>query len=54
MNFDELVAAAERDPATADFAQLRKAYVASPRYQPVRHFSQAKLQGMTNNVKDVD
>ena len=54
MNFDELVAAAERDPASADFDQLRKAYVASPRYQPTTHFSQAKLQGMTNNVSAVD
>lgn len=54
LNFDELLAAAERDPASTDFAQLRRAYVVSPRYQPTTHFSQAKLQGMTNDVKDVD
>lgn len=53
-NFDELLAAAEHDPVSANFAQLRQAYAASPRYQPTSHFSQAKLQGMTNSVQDVD
>jgi hypothetical protein len=52
--FEELVATAEHDPANADFAALRKAYVASPKYNPVSHFSQAKLQGMTNNVQGLE
>ncbi|MBI5929007.1 MAG: DUF4919 domain-containing protein [Chloroflexi bacterium] len=54
VNFAELLAAAERDPHGTDFVQLRHAYVADSTYQPASHLSQAKLQGMTNNVQDVD
>jgi hypothetical protein len=51
LTFEELAAAAERDPANADFAVLRAAYIASEAYQPTNHFSQHKLRGSTNKAQ---
>lgn len=53
-DFRTLAAAAEQDPASADFPALRQAYIDSPDYRPTSHFSHAKLKGNTNHCADFD
>ena len=51
-DFYELAHAAEADPAGANFAALRQAYVQSDAYRPYKHISQQKLMQITNSVAD--
>ncbi len=53
-DFRTLADAAEKDPASADFAALRQAYISSASYQPTTHFSHAKLKGNTNRCENFD
>lgn len=50
-NFTELAAAAEANPAEADFAALRQAYMTYEK-RSVKHISQQKLMQITNHVTD--
>lgn len=53
-DFWELARAAEADPASADFAALRKAYVASDAYRPLKHITKTKLMQITNSAADFE
>ncbi len=54
MNFVELIAVAEKDPQSVDFADLRYAYTQSEAYQPTNHFSYGRLQGATNQYQSFE
>jgi len=50
--FDDLAAQAEDNPAEADFATLRAAYVAGDAYRPLKHITRQKLMAITDSVTD--
>ncbi|NJL93218.1 MAG: DUF4919 domain-containing protein [Anaerolineae bacterium] len=47
-SFTSLVQTAEANPAAADFAALRAAYLTSEAYRPAKHIMQSKLMQITN------
>lgn len=54
MDYRTLAAEAEKDPQNTDFTALRHAYVESEEYQPISHFSYAKLKGNTNSCRTIE
>ena len=53
-NFHDLAQQAEDNPAAADFASLRAAYVAGDAYRPLKHITRQKLMQITDSVTDFD
>lgn len=54
MLYSELIAVAEQDPQSVDFALLRQLYATSEDYRPTSHFTYSKLQGNTNTCKSFE
>ena len=51
-DFYELAEQAADNPASADFASLRAAYVAGDAYRPLKHITRQKLMQITDGVTD--